>query len=61
MPRKKLSDLKATLSDLHDISMTTMPHSDWLIFRNESGDILFSVKAGDIFDGDGMYFEEDLP
>lgn len=60
MPRSTLSELKATLSDLHDLEMTAMPASDWLILRNEAGDILFSIKAEDICDADGKRFEDDL-
>lgn len=61
MTRKKLSDLKVDLSDLHNIEMTAMPTGHFLIFRNEHGDILFSVDARHMYDADGTCFAVDLP
>ena len=61
MHRKKLSALKSDLSNLHDIEMSDAPTSDNLIFRHWlTGDILFIVKADDVYDADGNRFENDL-
>ena len=61
MTRVKLSKLKTDLSDLHDLNMTPMPTGNYLVFRNDFGDILFTVSTDDLFDADGNRFENDLP
>lgn len=59
--RKKLSDLKVELSDIHDIEITLMPTGNHLVFRQElTGDILFTVLQNDLLDADGHYFDQDL-
>lgn len=59
--RKKLSDLKIELSDIHDIEIMPMPTGNHLVFRQElTGDILFTVSQNDLFDADGNRFAQDL-
>jgi hypothetical protein len=61
MTRAKLSQLKANLSDLNDLNLSVMPTGNYLVFRNEAGDIMFTVNEDDLFDADGNRFENDLP
>ena len=62
IPRQLLSELKATLA-VEDIEMDVQ---DALLFRqatfrDSSNNTLFFCKVEDMFDANGMRFEDDLP
>lgn len=64
MQRKTLSKLQSAMDK--NLCNVTLEHQagmrgNYLILKAANGDILFCVDADDIFDADGMRFEDDLP
>jgi hypothetical protein len=58
MERRLLSELNRDLEG-YGLSLSSQGNG-WLILRNTDGNIMFSVKTDDVFDADGMRFEDDL-
>jgi hypothetical protein len=63
MQRKTLTELQAhmdkTLCNV-TVEHTAGMRGNYIILKAANGDILFCVDADDIFDADGMRFEDDL-
>lgn len=58
MERQLLSDLNHDLEG-YGLSLTSQGNG-WLILKNADGNVMFTVKADDVFDADGMRFEDDI-
>lgn len=60
MSRQKLSKLKEKLETRHTVSIVREGNSYFLRFTTYPGGVLFQVNSTDLFDKDGMRFEDDL-
>lgn len=58
MERQLLSELNHDLEG-YGLSLTSQGNG-WLILKNADGNVMFTVKTDDVFDADGMRFEDDL-